>query len=41
VALPDRAAADPHELLFDAAARVVACYCCGSEAYRSGNAATS
>ena len=29
VALPDRDAADPHELLFDPAARVVACYCRG------------
>jgi aminodeoxyfutalosine deaminase len=41
VALPDRSAADPHELLFDPAASVVACYCRGVEAYRSGNAAIS
>ena len=41
VALPDRSAADPHELLFDPAASVVACYCRGVEVYRSGNAATS
>jgi aminodeoxyfutalosine deaminase len=41
VALPDRSAADPHELLFDPAASVVSCYCCGAEAYRSGNVATS
>ena len=41
VALPDRSAADPHELLFDPAAAVVACYCRGAEAYRSGNAAIS
>ncbi len=51
VALPDREATDPHELLFDAAARVVGCYCGGAfvlnggaavqAAYRSGNAATS
>jgi aminodeoxyfutalosine deaminase len=32
VALPDRAAADPHELLFDPAATVVACYCHGRDA---------
>ncbi len=31
VALPDRWAADPHELLFDPAASVVACYCRGAE----------
>ena len=31
VALPDRAAADPHELLFDPAAAVVACYCRGAD----------
>jgi aminodeoxyfutalosine deaminase len=31
VALPDRAAADPHELLFDPAATVVACYRSGDE----------
>jgi len=41
VALPDRSADDPHELLFDPAASVVACYCRGAEAYRSGNAAIS
>ena len=41
VALPDRSAADPHELLFDPAASVVACYCRGFETYRSGNAAIS
>jgi aminodeoxyfutalosine deaminase len=41
VALPDRSAADPHKLLFDPAASVVACYCRGVEAYRSGNAAIS
>jgi aminodeoxyfutalosine deaminase len=41
VALPDRAADDPHELLFDPAASVVGCYCRGVPAYRSGNAATS
>jgi aminodeoxyfutalosine deaminase len=41
VALPERSEADPHELLFDPAATVVACYCRGSETYRSGNAATS
>jgi cytosine/adenosine deaminase-related metal-dependent hydrolase len=41
VALPDRSAADPHELLFAPAASVVACYCRGVEVYRSGNAATS
>ena len=41
VALPDRSAADPHELLFDPAAAVVACYCRGAETYRSGNAAIS
>jgi aminodeoxyfutalosine deaminase len=41
VALPDRLAADPHELLFDPAATVVACYCRGVEAYCSGNAAIS
>ena len=41
VALPDRSAADPHELLFDPAASVVSCYCRGAEAYRSGNAAIS
>jgi aminodeoxyfutalosine deaminase len=29
VALPDRSAADPHELLFDPAASPVACYCRG------------
>ena len=29
VALPDRSAADPHELLFDPAASVVSCYCRG------------
>ena len=29
VALPDREATDPHELLFDATARVVGCYCGG------------
>jgi aminodeoxyfutalosine deaminase len=31
VALPDRSAHDPHELLFDPAASVVACYCRGAE----------
>jgi aminodeoxyfutalosine deaminase len=41
VALPDRSAADPHELLFDPAASVVSCYCHGAEAYRSGNVAIS
>ncbi len=41
VALPGRDAADPHELLFDSAEPVVACYCRGVEAYRSGNMATS
>ena len=41
VALPDRVADDPHELLFDPAASVVACYRCGEEAYRSGKAASS
>jgi len=34
VSLPDRSAADPHELLFDPAASVVSCYCRGVEAYR-------
>jgi cytosine/adenosine deaminase-related metal-dependent hydrolase len=34
VALPDRDAADPHELLFDSAEPVTACYCRGEEAYR-------
>jgi aminodeoxyfutalosine deaminase len=41
VALPDRAAADPHELLFDPSAAVAACYSRGVETYRSGNAAIS
>jgi aminodeoxyfutalosine deaminase len=41
VALPDRPAGDPHELLFDRAASVIACYCRGAETYRSGNAAIS
>jgi aminodeoxyfutalosine deaminase len=44
VALPNCPAADPHELLFDPSATVVACYCRGIQAalaYRSGNAATS
>ena len=36
VALPDRDAADPHELLFDPAARVVACYCRGLTASGGG-----
>ena len=31
VALPDRDAADPHELLFDSEEPVVACYCRGEE----------
>ena len=31
-ALPDRSAGDPHELLFDPAAAVVACFCRGVEA---------
>jgi 5-methylthioadenosine/S-adenosylhomocysteine deaminase len=41
VALPDRDAADPHELLFDSTEPVVGCSFCGVEAYRSGKTATS
>jgi cytosine/adenosine deaminase-related metal-dependent hydrolase len=41
VALPERSTVDPHELLFDPASSVVACYCRGYAAYRSGNTATS
>ena len=37
VALPDRDAADPHELLFDSEEPVAACYCGSAEAYRWGN----
>jgi imidazolonepropionase-like amidohydrolase len=31
VALPNRDAADPHELLFDSAKPVVGCYCRGAK----------
>jgi cytosine/adenosine deaminase-related metal-dependent hydrolase len=41
VALPESSARDPHDLLFDPAASVAACYCRGVEVYRSGNAAIS
>jgi cytosine/adenosine deaminase-related metal-dependent hydrolase len=41
IALPNRDAADAHELLFDSAARVIRCYCRGREVYRSGNIANS
>ena len=41
VSLPDRAASDPYELLFDPAASVIAVYSRGVEVYRSGNAAIS
>ncbi len=34
VALPDRSADDPHELLLDPLASVVGCYCRGVEVYR-------